>query len=55
VEELAGMATDTRVMFNNNRGADAPHAGRRFRELLGQDAGPDDGGGRPGEQLTLET
>jgi uncharacterized protein YecE (DUF72 family) len=50
--ELAGMAQDTRVMFNNNRGADAPHAASRFRELLGQDPGPpaDEG---PGGQLTL--
>lgn len=40
VHELAGMAADTRVMFNNNRGADAPTSARRFRELLGQDPGP---------------
>lgn len=33
---LAGRATDVRVMFNNNRGADAPHAAQRMRELLGQ-------------------
>ena len=25
-----------RMMFNNNRGADAPKAGERMRELLGQ-------------------
>ena len=40
VQELAGMASDVRVMFNNNRGADAPVAARRMRELLGQDPGP---------------
>lgn len=37
---LAELAGDTRVMFNNNRGADAPTSARRFRELLGQDPGP---------------
>ncbi len=40
VRELAGMATDVRTMFNNNRGNDAPTSARRFRELLGQDPGP---------------
>ena len=40
VNELAGMANDTRVMFNNNRGNDAPTSARRLRELLGQDPGP---------------
>jgi uncharacterized protein YecE (DUF72 family) len=39
-EELAGRATDTRVMFNNNRGNDAPTSARRLREMLGQDPGP---------------
>jgi len=38
--ELAGMATDVRTMFNNNRGNDAPTSARRFRELIGQDPGP---------------
>jgi uncharacterized protein YecE (DUF72 family) len=54
-EELAevarraeGMAEDAgmvHVMFNNNRGADAPTSARRFRTLMGQDPGPppDDG------------
>ena len=37
---LAAQAADTRVMFNNNRGADAPTSARRMRELLGQDPGP---------------
>ena len=40
VAELAGMASDVRTQFNNNRGADAPTSARRFRELLGQDPGP---------------
>ena len=40
VQELAGMATDVRTQFNNNRGSDAPTSARRFRELLGQDPGP---------------
>ena len=38
-----GMAEDAgfvHVMFNNNRGADAPTAARRFRQLMGQDPGP---------------
>ena len=39
VQELAGLATDTRVMFNNNRAADAPNSARAFRELLGISAG----------------
>jgi uncharacterized protein YecE (DUF72 family) len=37
---LAEGALDVRVMFNNNRGADAPTAARRMRQLLGQDPGP---------------
>jgi uncharacterized protein YecE (DUF72 family) len=39
----AGMAEDAgmvHVMFNNNRGADAPTSARRFRTLMGQDPGP---------------
>ncbi|HEU4657847.1 MAG TPA: DUF72 domain-containing protein [Capillimicrobium sp.] len=38
VQELAGDAGEVRVMFNNNRGADAPKAAERMRELLGQEA-----------------
>ena len=38
--ELAGETGVVNVMFNNNRGADAPVAARRMRELLGQDPGP---------------
>jgi uncharacterized protein YecE (DUF72 family) len=33
---LASDAEIVRIMFNNNRGADAPKAGERMRELLGQ-------------------
>jgi uncharacterized protein YecE (DUF72 family) len=33
-QELAGQAKDVRLMFNNNRGADAPQAAQRMRELL---------------------
>jgi uncharacterized protein YecE (DUF72 family) len=40
VQELAGPAQDVRVMFNNNRGRDAPDSARRMREILGQDPGP---------------
>ena len=40
VEGLAEEAGEVRVMFNNNRSADAPTAARRFRELIGQDPGP---------------
>lgn len=36
VEHLAEDADTVRVMFNNNRGDDAPQAAQRFRELLGQ-------------------
>jgi uncharacterized protein YecE (DUF72 family) len=36
-ERLAEQADTVRVMFNNNRGADAPVAATRMRELLGQD------------------
>ena len=39
-EAMAEEAASVHVMFNNNRGADAPSAARRFRELIGQDAGP---------------
>jgi uncharacterized protein YecE (DUF72 family) len=37
---LAEDALDVRVMFNNNRGADAPTSARRTRQLLHQDPGP---------------
>jgi len=37
---LADQAAEVVVMFNNNRGADAPASARRMRELLGQDPGP---------------
>jgi uncharacterized protein YecE (DUF72 family) len=46
--EIAGRATAlaetagiVNVAFNNNRGRDAPDSARRFRELLGQDPGPE--------------
>ena len=35
-EGLASDAEVVRMMFNNNRGADAPKAGERMREMLGQ-------------------
>jgi uncharacterized protein YecE (DUF72 family) len=35
VEELAEQASGVRLMFNNNRGSDAPVAAERMRELLG--------------------
>ncbi len=35
-EGLANDAEIVRIMFNNNRGNDAPKAGERMRELLGQ-------------------
>jgi uncharacterized protein YecE (DUF72 family) len=35
-EELAATAAEVHVMFNNNRGADAPVAAERMRELLGR-------------------
>jgi uncharacterized protein YecE (DUF72 family) len=47
---LAEQASDVRVMFNNNRGADAPVAARRFRELLGGQ--PPKAGRYPGPPLT---
>jgi uncharacterized protein YecE (DUF72 family) len=36
-EHLAEEAAEVRMMFNNNRGADAPAAAQRMRELLGQE------------------
>jgi len=38
-EALAGEVPEVRVMFTSTRGADAPRAARRLRELLGQVAG----------------
>jgi uncharacterized protein YecE (DUF72 family) len=53
VGALSDQAQDTRVMFNNNRGADAPTSALRFRELLGQDPGPA-AAAVEGEQLKLD-
>jgi uncharacterized protein YecE (DUF72 family) len=39
-ERLAEQAGEVHVLFNNNRGDDAPTAARRFRALQGQDPGP---------------
>lgn len=39
-EKLAEEAREVHVLFNNNRGDDAPTAARRFRALQGQDPGP---------------
>jgi uncharacterized protein YecE (DUF72 family) len=39
-EELASEANEVRVMFNNNRGSDAPVAAGRFRELLAAERTP---------------
>ena len=41
VQGLAELGRDVRTMLNNNRGADAPIAARRLKELLGQDPGPE--------------
>ena len=54
VQELAGLAQDVRTMFNNNRGADAPTSARRFRELLGQDPGPEPASTAAGGQGRLD-
>jgi len=40
-QALAETAGIVNVMFNNNRGADAPTSARRARILLGQDPGPE--------------
>jgi uncharacterized protein YecE (DUF72 family) len=40
VEGMAEDAAFVHVLFNNNRGADAPSAARRFRQLMGQETGP---------------
>jgi uncharacterized protein YecE (DUF72 family) len=37
---LAEQAHEVHLMFNNNRGDDAPTAAQRMRALLGQDPGP---------------
>ncbi|HYY21192.1 MAG TPA: DUF72 domain-containing protein [Thermoleophilaceae bacterium] len=37
---LAEQADEVHLMFNNNRGDDAPTAAQRMRSLLGQDPGP---------------
>ena len=37
---MAAQADEVHVLFNNNRGADAPSSARRMRQLLGQDPGP---------------
>ena len=34
---LAESSGDVHVMFNNNRGDDAPTAAQRFRALVGQE------------------
>jgi uncharacterized protein YecE (DUF72 family) len=33
---MAEQAGEVHVMFNNNRGADAPSSAQRFRQLVGQ-------------------
>ena len=40
VRGLAEQAGEVHVLFNNNRGDDAPTAARRFAALMGQDPGP---------------
>ncbi len=52
-QQLADLAPDVHVMFNNNRGADAPTSARRFREILGQDPGPEPVREMPGDQASL--
>jgi uncharacterized protein YecE (DUF72 family) len=37
-EALAEQVATVRMMFNNNRGSDAPVAAQQLRELLGQEA-----------------
>jgi uncharacterized protein YecE (DUF72 family) len=51
-EALSEGLRDVRMMFNNNRGAAAPLAAARTRELLGQEVDP---GPTAGEQLRLDT
>jgi uncharacterized protein YecE (DUF72 family) len=50
-QELAGKAETVRLMFNNNRGSDAPVAAERMRELLGQVAPPASRAGDGGAPL----
>jgi uncharacterized protein YecE (DUF72 family) len=40
VEGLAEQAGEVHALFNNNRGADAPSAAQRFRNLMGQADAP---------------
>jgi uncharacterized protein YecE (DUF72 family) len=40
VEGLAEQAGEVHALFNNNRGADAPSAAQRFRDLMSQTDGP---------------
>jgi hypothetical protein len=49
---MAEQAGEVHAMFNNNRGADAPSAAQRFRDLMGQTDGPPPDEPR-GEQLSL--
>ncbi|HYP47719.1 MAG TPA: DUF72 domain-containing protein [Thermoleophilaceae bacterium] len=49
VHSLAEHAREVHVLFNNNRGDDAPTAAQRFRSLLGQEPAPPAGD----EQLRL--
>ena len=51
VRGLADQAHEVHALFNNNRGADAPSAASRFRELIGQDPGPPPDAG---QQLQLQ-
>jgi len=51
---LAELSQDVRTMLNNNRGSDAPTSARRFRELLGQDPGPEPASSPAGPQGQLD-
>lgn len=51
--ELANEVPQVNVMFNNNRGADAPTSARRTRQLLGQDPGPPPEADPDPEQMRL--
>jgi uncharacterized protein YecE (DUF72 family) len=50
-QELAEQAAELRLMFNNNRGSDAPVAAERMRELLGQAISPGSSRNTGDEQL----
>lgn len=52
VRSLAEEAGEVALMFNNNRGNDAPVSARRMRQLLAQDPGPEPD--REPEQLSLD-